>query len=167
MSLLYSGSLHKQTFPNFYWNAILPHKTADFSNNSHDALKNADDSKFHTTKLNPWISTLRKQPKVNVILATKYKVKAKNLINSIFYFPVSFLLYIVCCNTSSFSFFILVSFLLEDFFKASKEQLTINKWYIKIDILVSQRYSAASNTKRQVEVRCNSILPQIEPSQLH
>ena len=37
----------------------------------------------------------------------------------------------------------------------------------KIDILVSRRYSVASNSKRQVEVRCNSIFPQTEPSQLH
>ena len=123
-------------------------------NNLHGALKNAHDSKFHITKLNPWKLTFRKQPviagdeiKVNVILATKYKVKAKNFIIPIFYFPVSFLLYIVCCNTSTFSFFILISFLFEDFFKASKEQVTINKWYIQFDILVSRRYSAASNSK--------------------
>ena len=32
---------------------LFPHKTAYFSDNSHDALKNADDSKFHITKLNP------------------------------------------------------------------------------------------------------------------
>ena len=141
--------------------------------NSHDALKNADDSNFHITKLNTPKLTFWKQPiiagdeiKVNVILTTKYKVKAKNFIIPIFYFPVSFLLYIVCCNTSTFSFFILISFLFEDFFKASKEQVTINKWYIKFDILVSRRYSAASNSKRQVEVRCNSIFPQIESSQL-
>ena len=115
---------------------------------------NADDSKFHITKLIPWKLTFGKQPiiagdeiKVNVILTTKYKVKAKNFIIPIFYFPVSFLLYIVCCNTSTFSFFILISFLFEDFFKASKEQVTINKWYIKFDILVSRRYSAASNSK--------------------
>ena len=50
--------------------------------------------------------------KVNVIIATKYKIKAKNFIITIFYFPVSFLLYIIaCCNTSTFSFFILFSFL--------------------------------------------------------
>ena len=117
--------------------------------------------------------TFRKQPiiagdeiKVNVILANKYKVKAKIFIIPIFYFPVSFLLYIVCCNTSTFSFFILISFLFEDFFKASKEQVTINEWYIKIDILVSRRYSAASNSKKQAEVRCNSIFPQTEPNQL-
>ena len=85
--------------------------------------------------------------RVNVILATKYKIKAKNFIIPIFYFPVSLLLYIDCCNTTTFSFFILISLLFEDFFKASKEQVTINKWYIKFDILVSRRYSAASNSK--------------------
>ena len=97
----------------------------------------------------------RKQPiiagdeiKVNVILATKYKVKVKNFIIPIFYSFVSFLLYIiVCCNSSTFFFFILISFLFEDFFKASKEQVTINKWYIQFDILVSRRYSAASISK--------------------
>ena len=96
----------------------------------------------------------RKQPiiagdeiKVNVILTTKYKVKAKNFIIPIFYFPVSFLLYIVCCNTSTFFLFILVSFLLQDFFKASKEQVTINNLYIQFDILVSRIYSAANNSK--------------------
>ena len=50
-----------------------------------------------------------------------------------------------------YSFFILVSFFLQDFLKTSKEQ---------IDILVSRRYSAASNSKRQVEVRYNSYLSQ-------
>ena len=95
----------------------------------------------------------RKQPiiagdeiKVNVILTTKYKVKAKNFIIPIFYFPVSFLLYIVCCSTWTFSFFIPISFLFGDF-KVCKEQVIINKWYIKFDILVSWRYSAASNSK--------------------
>ena len=98
--------------------------------------------------------TFRKQPiiagdeiKVNVILATKYKVKAKKFIIPIFYFPVSFLLYIICCNTSTFSFFTPISFLFEEFFKASIEQVTINKWYTNFDILVSQRYTAASNSK--------------------
>ena len=99
--------------------------------------------------------TFRKQPiiagdeiKVNVILATKYKVKVKNFIIPIFYSFVSFLLYImVCCNSSTFFFFILTSFLFEDFFKASKEQVTISKWYIQFDILVSRRYSAANNSK--------------------
>ena len=143
-------------------------------NNSHDALKNTDDSKFNITKLNPWKLTFQKQPiiagdeiSVNVILANKCKVKAKNFIIPIFYFPVSFLLYIVCCNTSTVSFFILISFLLEHFFKAPKEQVTINEWYIKIELLVSRRHSAASNSKKQVEVRCNSIFPQTEPTQLH
>ena len=84
-----------------------------------------------------------------------------------FYFPVSCLLYIVSCNTSSFSIFFLISFFFEDLFKSSKEQVTINDWYIKTDILVSRRYSAASGGKRQVEVRCNSIFPQTEPSQLY
>ena len=105
--------------------------------------------------MNPLKLTFRKQPiiagdeiKVNVILATKYKVKVKNFIIPIFYSFVSFLLYIiVCCNSSTFFFFILISFLFEDFFKASKEQVTINKWYIQFDILVSRRYSAASNSK--------------------
>ena len=32
---------------------MFPHKTAYFLDNSHDTLKNADDSKFHITKLNP------------------------------------------------------------------------------------------------------------------
>ena len=103
----------KQAFPNFYLSAIIPDKTAYFSNNSHDSLKNADDSKFHITKLNPWKSTFQKQPitardeiKANVILATIYKVKAKTFIIPIFYFSVSFLLYIVCCDTSAFSFFL-------------------------------------------------------------
>ena len=117
-------------------------------------LKNADNRKFPITKLNPWKLAFRKQPiitgdeiKVNVILATKYKVKAKNFIIPIFYFPVSFLLYIVCGKTSTFSFFIIIAFLFEDCFKASKEQVTINKLYIKFDVLVLQRYSAASNSK--------------------
>ena len=144
-----------------------------FRNNSYDALKNGDNSKFHITKLNPWKLTFRKQPliagdeiKFNVILATNYKVKAKNFIIPVFYFPVSVLLYIVCCNTSAFSFFILISFLFEDFFKASKKQVTINKWYIKFDILVSRTYSAASNSKETSGRKINSIFPQIEPSQL-
>ena len=116
----------------------------------------------------------RKQPiiagdeiKVNVILATKYKVKAKNFIIPIFYFPVSFLLYIVCCNTSTFSFFIPISLLFEDFFKASKKQVTINKWYIKFGILVSWRYSAAGNSKEAIGAKINSIFPQTEPGHLH
>ena len=98
--------------------------------------------------------TARKQPitagdeiEVNVILATQYKFKCKNFIIPIFYFPVSFLLYIVCCISPTFSFFILISFLFEHFFKASKEQVTINKWYIKLELLVSRRYFAASNSK--------------------
>ena len=120
---------------------------------THMTLKNADNWKFPITKLNHWL-TFRKQPiiagdeiKVNVILATKYKVKAKNFIIPTFYFPVSFLLYKVCDNTSTFSFFIIIAFLFEDCSKASKEQVTINKLYIKFDVLVLQRYSAASNSK--------------------
>ena len=83
--------------------------------------------------------TFRKQPiiavdeiKVNVILARKCKVKAKNFIISIFYSHVSFLLYIVCCNTSTFFFFILITFLFEDFLKASKEQITIKGTLMQI-----------------------------------
>ena len=98
--------------------------------------------------------TFRKQPiiagdeiQVNVIVTTKCKVKAKNFLIPIFYYPVSFLLCIVCCNTSTFSIFFLKSFLFEDFFKASKKQVTISKWYIQFHILVSRRYSAASNSK--------------------
>ena len=142
--------------------------------NSYDALKNTSDSKFHITKLNPWKMIFWKQPiiagdeiKVSAILTTKYKVKAMSFIISIFYFPVSFLLYIVCCNTLTLSFFILISFLLEDFFKASKEQVTINEWDIKTDILVLRRYSVTINSKRQVEVKCKLIFPQTERSQLH
>ena len=34
---------------------LFPHKTAYFSNNSHDAYKNVDgNAKFNITKLNPW-----------------------------------------------------------------------------------------------------------------
>ena len=101
------------------------------------------------TKLNHWKLIFRKQPiiavdeiKVNVILTTKYNVKSKNFIIAIFYFPVSFLLYTVCRNTSTF-----ISFFLQDFFKASTEQVTINKWYIQLDIIASRRCSAASNSK--------------------
>ena len=72
---------------------FFPHKTAYFSNISHDAYKNADDNpKFNINKLNPWKMTFQKQPitaedeiKVSVILANKYKVKAKNFI-----IPISF-----------------------------------------------------------------------------
>ena len=134
-------------------------------NNLHDALKNAEDSKLHITKLNPRKLTFRKQPitagdeiKVNLIVANKYKVNAKNFIIPTLYFPVSFLLFIVCCNNSTFSFFILISFLFEDFFKASKEQETINKWYMKFAILASQKYSAASNSK---EVSEDKIFPEL------
>ena len=58
---------------------------------------------------------------------------------------------LACCNTSTISIFILVSFFFEAFFTASKEQKTRDT---NIDTLVSPwRYSAASNIKRQVEVR--------------
>ena len=102
--------------------------------------------------------------KVSVILAEKYKVKATNFIILIFYFPVLFLWQLACCNTSSISFFILVSFFFEDLFKASKEQITINE-IKKIYILVSWRYSVASNSKTQMEVRYMSNFSQTEPSQ--
>ena len=67
---------------------LFPHKTAYFSNNSHNAYKNADgNSKFNITKLNAWKLTFWKQLviakddiKVSVILANKYEVKAKNFI---------------------------------------------------------------------------------------
>ena len=66
---------------------------AYFSNKSHNAYKNADgNSKFNTTKVNPWKVTLWKQPiiakdeiNVSVILANKPDVKAKNFI-----IPISF-----------------------------------------------------------------------------
>ena len=72
---------------------LLPHKTASVLSNLHDAYKNANDnSKFYTTKLNPWKLSFWKQPviadeeiKVIVILTNKYKVKANNLI-----IPISF-----------------------------------------------------------------------------
>ena len=72
---------------------LFSHKTAYFSNNSHNAYENADgDSKFNITKLNTSKSTFSKQPviakdeiKVSVILANKCEVKAKNFI-----IPISF-----------------------------------------------------------------------------
>ena len=75
---------------------MFPHKAAIFSSNSNDAYKNLDgNSKFHITKLNPWKLNFWKQPiiaedeiKVSVIIVNKYKVKAKNFIILIFYFPV-------------------------------------------------------------------------------
>ena len=89
-----------------------------FSDSSHDALKNADNSKFHITKLNPWKLIFRKQPiiagdeiKVNVILTTKYKVKAKNFIIPIFDFSVSFLLYLRPFSHHVTMFFLLFHFL--------------------------------------------------------
>ena len=60
--------------------------------------------------------------KVSVNLVNEYKVKAKNFIILIFYFPVFFLRPPACCNTSTISFSIPVSFFFEDFFKASKEK---------------------------------------------
>ena len=108
LSLLYGGLLHKASFPKFSlkrYISIFPHKTAYFSDNSHDALKNADDLKFHITKLYPWKLIFRKQPiiagdeiRVNVILTTKYKVKTKHFIIPIFHFPVSFLLLLLLIN---------------------------------------------------------------------
>ena len=78
---------------------LFPHKTAYFSNNSHNAYKNADgNSKFNIAKLNPWKLTCWKQPvivkdqiKVSVILANKYEVKAKNFIIpiSVYGIPIS------------------------------------------------------------------------------
>ena len=67
---------------------FFPHKTAYFSNNSHNVYKNADgNSKFNITKLNAWKLTFWKQLviskddiKVSVPLANKYEVKAKNFI---------------------------------------------------------------------------------------
>ena len=74
--------------------------------------------------LNPWKLTFRKQSiiagdeiKDSVIVANKDKVKAKIFTIPIFYFPVSFLLYIVCCNTSTFSFFIPIFFPLQRLFQ--------------------------------------------------
>ena len=107
---------------NFTETLLFPQKTQYFLNNSHNAYKNSDgNSKCHITKLNPWKLTFWKQPikredeiNVSVILANKYKVKAKNFIISIFYFPVLFLRELVCCNTSTISFF-LFTFLLVSF----------------------------------------------------
>ena len=79
----------KQALPLIFAKTLLfPHKTAYFSNSSHDAYKNADgNSKFNITKLNTWKLVFWKQPviakdeiKVSVILANKYEVKAKNFI---------------------------------------------------------------------------------------
>ena len=73
---------------------LFPHKTAYFSNRSHNAYKNADgNSKFNMTKLNPWKLPFWKEPviakkeiKVSVILAKKSEVKAKNFIILIFFY---------------------------------------------------------------------------------
>ena len=91
-----------------------PHKKACFCNNSHNAYKNGDcNPKFNVTKLNPWKLTFWKQPviakdeiKVSIILTNKSDVKA---------------------NTSTISFFALVSFFFEDVFKASKEEKNLNE----------------------------------------
>ena len=58
---------------------LFPHKTAYFSNNSHNAYENADcNSKFHITNLNPWRLAFGKQPvigkdevKASVFVANK------------------------------------------------------------------------------------------------
>ena len=63
--------------------------------------------------------------KANVNLANKHKVKGKNFIISIFYFPVFFLRSVACCNASTILFSIPVFFFFEDFFKAFKEQIFI------------------------------------------
>ena len=64
------------------------HKTTHFSNNSYDVYKNANgNSKFNITKLNPWkLSVILCCLKLSVILANKYKVKAKNFIISISFY---------------------------------------------------------------------------------
>ena len=70
---------------------LFPHKTAYFSNNSHNAYKNADgNSNFNLTKLNPWKFTFWKELviakdeiEVSVILANKSEVKN-------FIIPISF-----------------------------------------------------------------------------
>ena len=72
---------------------LFPHKAAYFSNNLHDAYKNADgNSKFNITKLNPrkltfWkeLVVTKDEIKVSVILTNKSEVKAKNFI-----IPISF-----------------------------------------------------------------------------
>ena len=77
--------------PIFSKTLLFPYKTTYFLNNSHDPYKNTDgNSKINITRLNPWKLTFWKQPviaedeiKVSVILANKYKVKAKNFIISI------------------------------------------------------------------------------------
>ena len=77
--------------------------------------------------------------------------------NQEFHHPHIFLRELVCCNTSTISFFLLAS-------SSSKTFLRHHKWDIKFDILDSRRYSAASNSKRQVEVRCNSNFSETEPA---
>ena len=88
---------------------LFPHKTAYFLNDRYDSYKNAVSVKV----------------KVSVNLANKYNVKAKNFVIPIFYFPAVFVWLVACCNTSTIFFSIPVSFFFEDFFKESKEQITI------------------------------------------
>ena len=148
--------------PIFTETLLFPHKTAYFLNDRYDSYKNADcNSKSYVIKLIPfsqltfWTQTIiaEDEIKVSVILASKCKVHYDLLISC----P---LFTVTCCNTSTISFFIFFFFFFEDSSKASKEQKT------KTDILTSWRYSAESNSKRQVELRCNSAFPETEPSQL-
>ena len=133
---------------------LFPHKTAYFSYNSRNAYKNADDnSKCNITTLNHRKLTFWKQPgmakdeiKVSVILANKFDVKAKNFI-----IPISFYGNQLVVTRRLFPFL----FLFLSSSKTFSRHLKNHKWHIKNDILVSRRYSAAINSKRQVEVRCN------------
>ena len=72
-----------------------------------------------------WNLNFEKQP----IHSNKCKVKTENFIIPIFYIPVFFLRSAACCNTLTFPFSISVSFLFEDFFKATQERIIINKKY--------------------------------------
>ena len=65
--------------------------------------------------------------KVSVNIAKKYNAKAKKFIILIFYFPVFFLRSHTFCNFSTISFSITVSLFFEDFFKASRGKIIINK----------------------------------------
>ena len=59
---------------------LRPHKTAYFSNNSHNAYKNTDgNSKFNITKLNPWKFTFWKQ-----LVIAKDEIKIKKKIKVLF-----------------------------------------------------------------------------------
>ena len=90
-------------------------------------------SKFYITKLIPFSKLTfyfflikgNAEVKVNVNLANKYKVKAKNFIIPILYFSVFFPWLLAWCNTSTIDFSASVSFFFKDFFNASKEQVTI------------------------------------------